>query len=584
MASYCPQIMAREFAISAGHYLATEAGLEVLAGGGNAVDAGVAAGIALGVVQSDLVNVAGVAPIMLWDAARGEVVSIDGVGGWPAAASLETFIRDHGAQIPDGLLRTVVPGAPSAWLVALERHGTMSFGEVAAAAIRLAEKGFAVDWCMAEFIAAHAEGFAAWPENRAVYMPHGRVPVAGELMLQPDLGRTLRYMADEERAHSAGGREAGIRAAHDAFYAGDIARAIARYHEANGGWMRMSDLASFRARIEPSVPVRFAGLEVHCCGPWSQGPALAQLLRLLDGLPLARFGHNAADYVHHVVECIKLAFADRERYVGDPAFVDVPLQALLAEDYVQMRRTLVDPARAWAQMPPAGDPLRARARLDADPPAPGEPPRPDTGGGLPSSSALSLGDTSYVCVVDGAGNVFSATPSDVACESPLIPGTGLCPSSRGSQGRARRDHPASVAPGKRPRLTPNPAIALEDGRPRLAFGTPGGDVQPQAMAQLLLNWRLFGMGVQQAIEAPRFASYSFPSSFAPNTCEPGLMAAEDRIDEDVCVDLERRGHRVERWPAFTRKAGTLCAIAIDPRSKLLHAGADPRRSASALGR
>lgn len=583
MDAYRPEIMAREYAISTGHYLATDVGLEVLAGGGNAIDAGVAAGIALSVVQSDLVNIAGVAPIMLWDAARREVVTIDGLGVWPAAACIGTFINEHAAGIPEGLLRTVVPGAPSAWLEALERYGTCSFAEVAAGGIRLAEKGFAVDWCMAEFIASHAEGFGRWPENRAIYMPHGRVPQAGDLMRQTDLARTLRYMADEERAQAGNGREAGIGAAHDAFYKGDIARTIAAYHEANGGWLRMSDLAAFRARTEASLPVRFAGLDVHCCGPWSQGPALAQLLGLLDRLPLTSIGHNTPDYIHHVVECIKLAFADRERYVGDPDFVDVPLREYLDGAYLLQRCGLIDPERAWPEMPPAGDPRRGLARIDSDPPVRGRRAALDPHDTL-TSADLSLGDTSYVCVVDNAGNAFSATPSDVACESPVIPGTGLCPSSRGSQGRADPGHPASVAPGKRPRLTPNPAMALVNGRPRLVFGTPGGDVQPQAMAQLLANWRLFGMGLQQAIEAPRFASYSFPSSFAPNAYEPGVMATEGRIDEAVCVELERRGHHVERWPEFTRRVGALCAIAVDQESGLLRAAADPRRSAYALGR
>jgi gamma-glutamyltranspeptidase/glutathione hydrolase len=303
----------------------------------------------------------------------------------------------------------------------------------------------------------------------------------------------------------------------------------------------------------------------------------------MDGLPLARFGHNSADYVHHVVEAIKLAFADREQHVGDPRFVDVPLRGLLDPAYLALRRGLIDAGSACPQMPPPGDPRRGIARLDAAPAPRSGPPRPDPHDTVAPAS-LSARDTSYVCVVDAEGNAFSATPSDVACESPVIPGTGLCPSSRGSQGRADPAHPASVAPGKRPRLTPNPALALEHGRPRLVFGTPGGDVQAQAMAQLLANWRLFGMGVQQAIEAPRFASYGFPSSFAPNTCEPGLMAAEARIGEEVCRALEGRGHRVERWPDFTRRAGALCAIEIDAEAGLLHAGADPRRSAQAIGR
>ena len=583
MDAHRPEILAREYAISSGHYLATEAGASILAAGGNAVDAGIAAGLALGVVQSDLVNVAGVAPLMIWDARRGELTNLDGLGVWPAAARIETFMQEHDGRIPEGLLRTVVPAAPSAWLTALEQHGTLSFAQVSEAAIRLARDGFAVDWCLAQNIASHAEGFARWPQNAAIYMPAGRAPVAGELMVQSDLAATLSYMVDEERA-AGGSREEGIRAAHAAFYQGDIARTIVDFHEANGGWLRMSDMAGFRARREPTVVAHFAGLEVHCCGAWSQGPSLAQLLGLLDGLPLAELGHNTPAYLHHVVESVKLAFADREAHVADADFFDAPLRELMDAGYLAARRGLIDPARAWPEMPPPGDPRRGLARGEPLHPTPGARPMVVDPHDTVASSRLSAADTSYVCVVDGQGNAFSATPSDVACESPVIPGTGLCPSSRGSQGRADPAHPASVAPGKRPRLTPNPALALENGRPRLVFGTPGGDVQPQAMAQMLAAWRVFGMDVQQAIEAPRVASYSYPSSFAPNTYHPGLMAAESRLGEETCAALESLGHQVERWPAFTRKAGAMCAIAVEPDTGLRRAGADPRRCAYAFGR
>lgn len=550
--------------------------MAILGAGGNAVDAGVAAGLAMGVVQSDLVNIAGVAPIMIWTAESREVVSIDGLGTWPAAMTPDLFAREHAGVVPAGLLRTVVPGAPAAWLTALERYGTLSFGAVASAAIRLAGEGFAIDPFMCAVIEDNAESYARWPSNAAVYLPGGRPPRPGDRFVQSDLAASLQYMADEEAARAADGRVAGIRAAYDAFYRGDIARTITDYHRANGGLLDMRDMSEYRVRFEPTVEARYAGYDIHCCGPWSQGPALAQTMRLLDGIDLGALGHNSTAAIHTITEAIKLAFADRERYFGDPRFVDVPVEALLSERYVALRRALIDAGRAWPDLPPPGDPLAPAAERAAPPPA-------AVAAASRDGAAPSL-DTSYVCAVDAHGNAFSATPSDVSYQSPLIPGTGLCPSSRGSQSRPDVRHPSSVAPGKRPRLTPNPAMAMREGKPFLVFGTPGGDVQVQAMAQLLVNALTFDFDVQSAIEAPRFASFSFPSSFAPNPHYPGLLMVESRIPPETRDALRALGHDVEDWPARTRKAGALCAIRVDDASGTLHAGADFRRAAYAMGR
>jgi gamma-glutamyltranspeptidase/glutathione hydrolase len=569
-----PPIMASRHAIAAGHYLASEAGMAILNSGGNAIDAGVAAGLAMGVVQSDLVNVAGVAPIMMWIEKTREVVCIDGLGTWPAAMTPDLFQREHAGVVPAGLLRTVVPAAPAAWLTALERYGSMSFADVAQAAIRLAGEGFAIDPVMCAVIEENVQAYRRWPSNAAVYLPHGRAPRPGERFVQRDLASTLQHMVDEEAAHAGKGRVDGIRAAYDAFYRGDIARTITDYHREHGGLLTMADMADYRVRFEPSVCMAFAGCDIHCCGPWSQGASLAQLMGLLDGFDMQSLGHNSTAYIHTLTESIKLAFADRECYFGDPRFVDVPLEALLHPDYLALRRQLVRGDRAWPDLPPAGDPrIPAPRRGDA----------PATVGASALAEPPTL-DTSYVCAVDHEGNAFSATPSDVSYQSPLIPGTGLCPSSRGSQSRPDPRHPSSVAPGKRPRLTPNPALALRDGKPFLVFGTPGGDVQVQAMAQLLQNVMTFGLDVQSAIEAPRFASFSFPSSFAPNPHNPGLLMIEARIDEEVRNALSRLGHRVEVWPERTRKAGALSAIRIDHETGFLHAGADFRRAGYAMGR
>jgi gamma-glutamyltranspeptidase/glutathione hydrolase len=554
----------------AGHYGAAHAAFQVLEAGGNAIDAGVAAGIALGVLQCDLVNVAGVAPILIYRAEQDEVLTISGLGTWPKKTDPEIFRREHGGHIPEGLLRTVVPAAPYAWITALERFGTMSFGEVAGAAIRFAGEGFPMYAMLSGMIADHEADYRRWPSNAAIYLPGGRVPKLGEIFVQADLARTLQHMVDEERA-ARGGRDAGLRAARDAFYKGDIARTITRYHAENGGWLAEEDMAGFKAEIEPAVRTRFGELDVYACGPWCQGPMLLQVLSLLDSGALRGAGHNSVAYIHTLVEALKLAFADRERWYGDPRFVDVPVAGLLSPDYAALRRKLIDPVRAAPGMPAAGDPrsLTAEAwRLDQ--------PRAEGGPKVPR-------DTSYCCVVDRWGNVFSATPSDVGFESPVIPGTGLVPSSRGSQSWCDPGHPSVVAPGKRPRLTPNPAFAMKRGELLLPFGTPGGDVQAQAMIQVLLNIAVWGMDPQAAVEAPRFATYSFPDSFEPHDYFPGKLKVESRIPKATGEALAQLGHDVEWWPEFIWRAGAVCTIAADRRSGVLQGGADPRRPTYACG-
>ncbi len=567
-----PTIAVTRHAIAAGHYLAATAGFDILQAGGNAIDAGVAAGIALGVVQSDLVNCAGVAPILIYHAEKREVVTIAGLGPWPKALDPELFMREHGGKIPVGVLRTVVPAAPDAWITALRRYGTMSFGAVAAAATRLARDGFPMYPLMAASLRKHAERHASWPSSAAVYLPNGRVPEAGELFRQSDLGASLQYMADEEKAamsRSANGRgrEAGLEAARDAFYRGDIARKIIAFMKEEGGLLSAEDLAEYHSPVGPPERRRFGDLEVFTCGAWCQGPVLLQTLALLEGTDLRALGHNSADYVHTLTEALKLAFADREAYYTDPALGHVPLPTLISSEYAAARRKLIRPDKAWPEMPPPGELGASAQRLRASPPNPNPEP-----------------DTSYVCVADRWGNIFSATPSDGSYGSPVVPGVGFIPSNRGSQSRPDPRHPAGVAPGKRPRLTPNPALAIKgNGEQFLPFGTPGGDVQSQAMLQVLLNIFVHGQDVQSAIESPRFASYSYPSSFAPYDYYPGRLNIEGRIPEAVTAELARRGHQVERWPDWIWLAGAVCAIRTDTKRGIMEAGADPRRAAYALG-
>jgi gamma-glutamyltranspeptidase / glutathione hydrolase len=470
-------------------------------------------------------------------------------------------------------MRTVVPAAPDAWITALERFGTMSFGEVAQSAIGYARDGFPVYPLMNEIITAHEAEYRLFPSNVDLYLPKGRPPQVGEVFVQKALGATLQYMADQEAAARSRGREAVLAAARDAFYRGDIARAIVRFQKEHGGILSAEDLANYHSGFDEPVQTSFGDIKLYACGPWCQGPSLLQAMNLLDASELRKLGHNSTGYLHRITEAVKLAFADREAYFGDPRMVDVPIEAMLSRDYARKRRGLIRPDKAWPEMPPAGDP----GKLAAERVAHGAPLAPER-----AFSAPEL-DTSHVCCIDKHGNVFAATPSDGSYNAPVIPELGIIPSPRGSQNWGDPDHPSGVAPGKRPRLTPSPAIAMERGRMKMPFGTPGGDVQTQAMLQVFLNIHLFGMDVQEAVEAPRVASYSYPSSFEPHAYHPGLLNMESRIDTATGEGLGRLGHKIAWWPDWTWLAGAVCTVLAEEDSGVLKGGADPRRPSYALG-
>ena len=565
-------IMGTRHVISAGHYLAAHAGFEVLEAGGNAIDAGVAAGIAIGVLQTDKVNFAGVAPQIIYTAKNRKVHCIDGLGVWPKAITPDYFQKKHDGKIPKGVERCVVPAAPDAWITALEHFGTMSFGEVASYAIRFARDGFPMHPMMSEFIKKNEQQYRAWPASRKVFLPKGRPPEVGEVFRQPDLGRTVQYMADEEKKVARRkGRKAGLGAARNAFYRGDIARTVTKFIEKEGGPMRYEDFAEFRVKFEPTMRTRFNDIELHACGPWSQGPVLPMALNIVKGFDLKAMGHNSTEYIHVVTEALKLAYADRHHHFGDPRFIKVPMKGLLSDRYAQHRRSMISLEKAWPEMPPAGDPetladLRHRC---VPPPMPEDSPGP--------------GDTSYLCVMDREGNAFSCTPSDGSDKTPIIPGVGILCSGRGTQSWSDPSHPCSVAPGKRPRLTPNPAMAFKGGKVYMPFGTPGGDVQCQAMLQVFLNINVFGMSPQAAVEAPRFAGYSFPGSFEPHPYYPGRLHVEASIAESCGSGLRELGHQVYEWEDETWLAGAVCTIVNDTKNGVYHGGADPRRPAYVLG-
>lgn len=563
-----PVVAGRRHAVSTGHYLASQAAFEILAVGGNAVDAGVAAALVLGVVHSDQVNIAGVAPMIIWMAERGELVTIDGVGHWPAAANAELFRREHDGEVPEGLLRTVVPAAPAAHVAALSRYGTMSFAEVARFALRFAAEGFVMYPFLAEQLVLVAGKNARWPSNSAIYLPGGASPQVGDIFVQSDLARSLQYLIDEETAARGRGadRAAGLAAVHDAFYRGDLMRMITRFHRENGGLLTEQDMMDYQVKLAPAVSTKLGDLDVHTCGFWSQGPVLAQAINILTGTDFAELGQNSVAYVHLVAEALKLAFADREAYYGDPDVIDLPAERLLSAAYATERRRLIDPARAWPGLPPSGRGV-VPVSTDAEE--------------FPQAGPF---DTSHVAVVDRHGNAISICPSDVCSDTVVIPGTGLAPSSRGSQSWAASDHPSSVAPGKRPRLTPNPVMVLQPGKITMPIGSPGGDSQCQAVLQVLLNLTAFGMDPQTAIEAPRFITYSHPDSFAPHPAFPGRLCLEGRFPQEIGEGLSALGHEVVRWPDRLWRAGGVCLVRSEIERGVLEAGADPRRAAAyALG-
>ena len=575
LTSYRPALTGITHMVSSGHHLASTAGYRVLEEGGNAIDAGVAAGIALNVVHTRWTSLGGVAPIILHHAEKNETVTISGVGRWPKAANIDFFNDRAGGEMPVGTLRCVTPSAADAWLTALRLYGTMTFEQVVLPALEMAEKGFPVPLSLQLALAGDNQvTLGKWPTSREILLPHGQAPVAGDVLVQTALANTFKRMIEMERAHAAKGREAAIEAVRDLFYKGEIAQEMVRFCQDQGGLLTMEDLASFHVTVEPPEVGNYKGIEVRTCGPWCQGPVVIETLNLLEGLDLQAMGCNSADYLHVLIEALKLAFSDRHAYYGDPDFVQVPLSGLLSKDYAAQRRQAINLHRAVAEMPPPGDPWNYQREAYGRKAIPQ--PEPITG--------KQEDDTSYVCVVDRWGNAFSATPSDGFLGGPMVPGLGFVISPRGSQTWLEPDHPSALAPGKRPRLTPNPAMAFKEGKVWMPFGTPGADAQCQSMVQMLLNVVEFGMDPQQAAEAPRATTWSFPNSSWPHAYLPGLVRVEGRIAPSVVEELRRRGHEVEVLDEWDDLLGGLCAIEIDRERGILRGGADPRRESYVIGR
>lgn len=566
-----PTIMGRKGMVTTEHYLSAMAGMRILQAGGKATDAAVAAVLAEGVLNPHLHTFGGEISALVYTAGEKRVFSINGDTVAPKAATMGWFKSQGIDLIPfNGLLAAGPPAACDALIATLERFGTLSFAQVVEPALTLAEDGFPVHralrgpspmYLLADFsIAGNAEKFRKeWPSSGKVYLPGGCVPEVGEVIRNPDLARTFRLLSNAEKRNLSRGRSYALQAARDVFYCGEIADTIAEFCQANGGLLTKEDLAAFHTKIEEPASFNYRGYEVFKCGPWSQGPVFLQQLALLEGFDLIHMGHNSADYIHTVAEAAKLAFADREQYYGDPEFVEVPLTGLLSKAYATARRPLIDANRASLEQRP-GDPRVCTALLQ----------------GQEIFAARSWGGgTVYVAVVDSERNMVSATPSGAWIpSSPVVEGLGFPLGTRVQTFYLDPRHPNALVPGKRPRTTLTPTLVLRGGAPCMVFGTPGGDQQDQWTLQFFLNVVEFGLEVQDAIEAPRFSSAHFPSSFYPHSAFPGALRVEGRIAEEVGKALETRGHRVEVRDDWSE--GDVLAIRVDLDRGVLFGGADPR--------
>jgi gamma-glutamyltranspeptidase/glutathione hydrolase len=567
-----PVIRGKHHAVASMEPLATQAAERILNAGGNAFDAAVAGQAVLGLVAPASNGMGGDAVLLVFDAKARQVFSINAEGTAPKLATIDWYKQNRGGKLPssDTLLAGTVPGVPDAWYTLLDRWGTKSFAEVLAPAIELASGGFPASESLARSIAG-SKKLRQYPSSVKLYLENDKPPVAGALWKNPQLARTMQRMVDAEGRSAGKGRREALRAARDEFYKGEIAREMARFSEENGGLFRYDDFASYSAKVEPTVSVEYRGYTVHKNPSASQGPAELFALNLLEAHDLKALGHNSAEYIHLNAEAMKLAMADRDKYLGDMDFIHIPYEGLLSKPYAAERGTLID---------------RARASLDFRPGAPEK----FVPGMQPIERPLDIdrrgdadheGDTSYFSVVDSDRNAVSFTPS---LHSGF--GTGVVMGELGFSFNCRGDyfslvpgHANALEPGKRPRSTLQSTLVTERGNFFAVMGSPGGDDQCMRTMQTFLNIVDFDMNVQQAIEAPRWTTRSFPASPFPHTMYPGDLGVENRVPQPVRAALVRKGHKLRVYGAWS--LGSNAAIVLDPRTRILNAGADPRANAYA---
>ena len=554
-----PVVMGTRGVVTSGHYLATAAGFCIMERGGNAIDAAAAMCFCLNLLEAQSNGLAGEVPTLIYSARERRVHALSGMGWSPRAFTIDWCRRRGIDLIPgDGYLPACVPAVVGTWAAALARFGTMGFGDILQPAIELAENGYPVYQGLHNSLVGNQAKFTElYPSTGEVYLPSGRVPEVGAIHRNPEWAETLRILCRAEKAAAARGRVAGIEAARDAFYKGEIAERIIDFITANpvedasglahAGLLTYEDFAEWEAQVEEPVSLNYHGLDVFKCSSWTQGPVFLQQLGLLQGFDLAAMGHNSAGYLHTLIECANLAFADREAYYGDPRFDDVPFDRLLSKAYADERRTLVG-ERASLELRPgdvgAGVPAYATFDVAGD---------NRRALGLEAREVRDLGlghahvgDTTHLDAVDREGNMVAATPSGGWLgTSPVIRGLGFPLGTRGQMFYLNPARPNALAPRKRPRATLTPSLVTRNGEPFMVFGTPGGDAQDQWTLQFFLNCIHFGMSLQEALDAPTVHSVHFPSSFYPRSAYPGRVVVEGRISREVVAGLERRGHEVE---------------------------------------
>jgi len=585
--TFRPVVRGKRGVVAGGQPLSVEAGLRILQRGGNAVDAGVATILAASVIEFSHFSFGGEAPILI--KLKGQkVVVIEGMGQAPMKATREFFVNRASSDampgsttmskktglIPStGPLSATVPAVLDACVTALDQFGTKTLAEVMEPAIQLAD-GFPIDELRVQYIKTRAPIFAQWEAAKRVFLPGGEIPKVGDIFVQADLARTLREIVRAERLASRGthnNRHAGLMAARDYFYRGPIARRIGDYMQANGGLIAADDFAKFAAKVGQPVVTEYRGYQVFKAGFWTQGPAMIETLNMLEGFDLKKMGHNSPTYIHTLAEALKLALADRDRYYGDPNFVKIPTE-LLSKEYAALRRPLIDERHAsLAQQP--GDPMNMKAVLASAVQTIGR------ASALPEIERAN--DTTCVNVVDKEGNMFSATPSGAWLPAVVAGDTGVLMGQRLQSSLTDANSPNVVAPGKRPRITLTPTLVLKGGEPFMVLSTPGGDNQDQALLQVLLNIIEFGMNPQEAVEAPRFDTQHYVSSFDDHEFLPGSLNVESRVGLKAIQELSQKGHKVKVQGEW----GTLSSptvITYDPKTGVAAAGADPRRSRYAV--
>ena len=559
-----PEVRAMHQMVGGGNNFVVNAGMRILSAGGNAVDAGVAATLAAAVTEEDHFSMGGEMPLLVKMKDQ-PVEVVSGVGTAPAKATVDFFEHrpleswetpDRKPVIPaQGILATTTPGMFDGVMLALERYGTMSFAQVAEPAIELAD-GFPTTEIFASTLKSDESMLRLWPSSVKYFFIGDKLPVPGQIFRQPDLARTLRAMVSaEQSAH--GDRIKKIDAVRDYFYRGPVAKEMGAYSEANGGLETYSDIAAFHAEIDKPRSTTFHGYEIVKPGFWTQGPVLIEMFNLLESYDLKAMGHNSPEYLHTLVEAAKLAFADRDMYYGDPKFSKIPEATLLSKSYAAERRKLIDPLHASMESRPGKIPGYNIS--------------------MPSGNVgkVEVHDTTCVDVVDSKGNVYSATPSGAWLPAVIAGDTGIAFGTRLQSFVTYPGHPNVLEAGKRPRVTLSPTLVLKDGKPFLAISTPGADNQDQALLQVILNIIVFNMTPQEAVEAPRFQTEAFYSSFAMHEYTPGRLNLESRIPKATADKLSALGHIVTIAGPWSNASAPI-VIKIN-EDGVLEGGADPRR-------